>query len=57
MDRLQSMRVFKQVVTENGFGACARKLGCRQRESRAWSVTWKTTWGCGSFSARRDGSH
>src|ERR1700750_2717732 len=27
MDRLQSMRVFEQVVTENGFSATARKLG------------------------------
>ena len=27
MDRLQSMKVFKQVVTENGFAAGARKLG------------------------------
>jgi DNA-binding transcriptional LysR family regulator len=26
MDRLQSMRVFEQVVAENGFAACARKL-------------------------------
>ena len=27
MDRLQSMRVFEQVVAENGFAAGARKLG------------------------------
>jgi DNA-binding transcriptional LysR family regulator len=27
MDRLQSMRVFEQVVAENGFSATARKLG------------------------------
>ena len=26
MDRLQSMRVFEQVVAKNGFAACARKL-------------------------------
>lgn len=26
MDRLQSLRVFEQVVAENGFAACARKL-------------------------------
>ena len=42
MDRLQSMKVFEQVVAENGFAAGARKLGLSPatvtRLVRTWSL-------------------
>jgi DNA-binding transcriptional LysR family regulator len=56
MDKLRSMKVFKQVVAENGFAAGARKLGLSPAQVTRWSGTWKTIWGCSFFNARRAGS-